>query len=104
MPAPRWRSSASGSRAPGPCRPKEGSLSGPLLKRLAAALAALLAGLAAFLFGRRTGHPATAPHHAEDGGGALRGFALEDPPRPRRPRPRTKSGLRSLAPIVAVLA
>jgi cytochrome c1 len=81
-------------------------LSGPFLKRLAAAFAALLAGLAAFLFGRRTGHPATAPQHvAEDGPSALRGFALEDPPRPARPRVRrTKSGLRSLAPIMVVLA
>jgi cytochrome c1 len=80
-------------------------LSGPLLKRLAAALAALLAGLAAFLFGRRTGHPATAPQHLTgDEPSALRGFALEDPPRPPRPPPCTRSGLRSLAPLMAVLA
>src|SRR3954467_13068291 len=99
MPARRSRSSGSGARAPGLCRPKEGSLSGPFLKRLAAAFAALLAGLAAFLFGRRTGHPARAPQHvAEEGPPALRGFALEAPPRPARPRVRrTKSGLHSLA-------
>jgi cytochrome c len=81
-------------------------LSGPLLKSLGAAAAALLAGLVAFLFGRRTGHPAAVPPHvAEDVSPALRGFALEDPPQPpRRPAPRRTSGLRSLAPIMVVLA
>jgi mono/diheme cytochrome c family protein len=68
-------------------------------------MTALLAGVAAFLFGRRTGQPSPAPAHAEESAPlVLRGFALEDPPAPSKPHKGRPPGMRSLAPIAIVLA
>jgi cytochrome c2 len=80
-------------------------LSGPFLKRLAAAVVALLAGLAASMFRGRAGHSSAVRHPAvEEPPSALRGFALEEPHHPPRQQvPRRQSGLRSLAPLVLVL-
>lgn len=80
-------------------------MSGPLLKRLAAAVAALLAGMAAFLFGRHAQPPSTPPRQGEPGAAtAVRGFALEASPQRPKVLRREPAGLRSLTPIAVLLA